>query len=33
MMSDLATATARHTVLATRLGQLTLVRRGDRLTG
>jgi methylated-DNA-[protein]-cysteine S-methyltransferase len=33
MMSDLATATARHTVLDTRLGPLTLVRRGDRLTG
>ncbi len=33
MMSDLATATARHTILATPLGQLTLVRRDDRLTG
>jgi len=33
MMPDLDTATAQHTVLATRLGQLTLVRRGDRLTG
>jgi methylated-DNA-[protein]-cysteine S-methyltransferase len=33
MMPDVDTATAQHAVLATRLGELTLVRRGDRLTG
>jgi methylated-DNA-[protein]-cysteine S-methyltransferase len=28
-----SSATARHTVLGTRMGDLTIVRRGDRLTG
>lgn len=33
MASSTATAVTRHTVLATRLGELTVVREGDVLTG
>ena len=33
MMTDAGTLTAQHTVLATSVGDLTVVREGDRLTG
>jgi methylated-DNA-[protein]-cysteine S-methyltransferase len=33
MMTDTAAVTAEHGVVATRLGELTIVRAGDRLTG
>ena len=33
MMTDACTLTAQHTVLATPIGDLTVVREGDLLTG
>ena len=33
MMTDACTLTAQHTVLGTPIGDLTVVRRGDLLTG
>jgi methylated-DNA-[protein]-cysteine S-methyltransferase len=33
MMTDTATVTAEHGIVATRLGELTVVRHGEQLTG
>ena len=33
MMTDVCTLTAQHTVLGTPIGDLTVVRKGDLLTG